>query len=499
MLRALNRAGARPDVERWALLGAVITAVLCSLTATFADPPYVTGDEAPHVDYAYQLWHGRLPVFEEGLVLRPDGAWLAPVQWTAQHPPLFYLLVAPLVGPLADAGHPVAAVYAARAVNSLLHGALVLVTWWTVRQLARPGSALPIVTALVMALAAAAARLGGSAYNDLLAAVLAALLLGLCARIVRDGPTTRLVAAVAVVAALCSVTRTSATVVAAVCCTVALLAAVLRSRRDRRAAGPTIALALGAPVAVLAASGWFYLRNLRLTGNLTGSHYDWATENQGREIRTLAEVLADPITWGRLPDLFWWAGPRPTAGYEAVTMTVTTVLLVWVPVLLGAAWLVRRVNAGARARAAAGAPSATADRVLLLALPAVAFAVASATQLIYATNGGGLYPRYLLPVAVPLTLAVAAGLLVRPRLLVPAWTGLVLVDLAVWVGIRLTTPVEPGRYTSAPVPAVAAAVLAVVAGAISAWLVLRTVRAYATAASTAATAADTTSTSSSPA
>ena len=78
---------------------------------------------------------------------------------------------------------------------------------------------------------------------------------------------------------------------------------------------------------MLAASGWFYLRNLRLTGNLTGSHYDWATENQGREIRTLAEVLADPITWGRLPDLFWWAGPRPTAGYEAVTMTVTTVLL----------------------------------------------------------------------------------------------------------------------------------------------------------------------------
>ncbi|WP_036960808.1 hypothetical protein, partial [Promicromonospora kroppenstedtii] len=70
--------------ERRAVLVAVLCGVLLSLTVALADAPYATGDEPPHVDYAYQVWHGDLPVFEDGLELRPDRAWLAPVQWTAQ-------------------------------------------------------------------------------------------------------------------------------------------------------------------------------------------------------------------------------------------------------------------------------------------------------------------------------------------------------------------------------------------------------------------------------
>ncbi len=457
--------------EPWIVLCLAVTAVLASLAAGLADPPYATGDEAPHVDYAYQVWHGGLPVFEDGLRFRPSGAWLAPVQWTAQHPPLFYLLVAPLVGPLADAGQPVAAVYAARAVNALLHGALVGAAWWSARRLTRPGSTVPLLTALVVALMAQAARLGGSAYNDLLAAVLVTVLFGLCGSAVRRGLDARLVAAIALTAAACSLTRTSATIVAVVCCGVALLAQALRAWRARGSGTPgawrpAVAMLVAAPAAVLAASGWFYLRNHRLTGNLTGSHFDWSLANQHRVPRTLGEILADPITWSRLPDLFWWGGPLPR-GYAAVTMVVTVVVLVYAPVIaaLVAVWWRRRA-AARHGAAGPGADDGAAGR-LLVALPVVAFGVTALVQLLYATNGGGLYPRYLLPVALPLALGVAAGLALAPRVLVPVWAAVVAVDGVVWVALRLLEPMDPGRYTSAPVPALVATALAVGVGAVS--------------------------------
>ncbi|RPF20105.1 putative membrane protein DUF2142 [Myceligenerans xiligouense] len=519
VIRTLARAASDPRRREHAgVVAAALTAVLLSLTVLLTDPPYATGDEPPHMDYAYQVWHGELPVFEEGLELRPEGAWLAPVQWTAQHPPLYYLLVAPLVGPLADAGHPVAAVYAARAVNTLLAGLFVVVAWWSARRLSRPGSPLPPLVALVACLTAAVAHVGGSGYNDLLAAVLVTTMYGVSATAIRRGLDGRLVAALCLLAAGCALTRLSTAVIAVVVAAVAVLAGVVRAAQGRGRRAPVVWLAVGGPVTALAAAGWFYARNVALTGNIQGSHFDWALANQNRTERTVWEVLTDPITWARLPDLFWWAGRvPPRTDHPLTTLILTAVLLVWIPLFLAVLDRVRRrrgtlrspepvttdppagdartLHAAATAPAgeplpapAAPWPGSLTDRRLLLALPWTAVGVAIVLQVLYAASSGGVYPRYFLPVALPLFLGVAAGLAVRPRLLVPVWAGITLADLGVWLVLELSTPAEAGLYSEPVAPAAAVGVLAV-ASAVGATVL--TLRAYRRPTTTAAAATST--------
>ncbi len=483
---------------------AVLTAMLLSTVAMLVQAPYVTGDEAPHLDYAYQVWQGDLPVFEDGLEHRPDGAWLAPVQWTAQHPPLYYLLVAPVAGPLAEAGHPVAAVYAARAVNVLLSGLLVLVAHGAARRICRPGSAVAPVVAFVVAAMAAKSLVGGSGYNDLLAAAFVTALFGAAAAAVRRGLDARLVLAISLLTSGAALTRLSAGVVAVVLAGVAGLAGIVRARQRRGGWAPVAGLVLGGPATVLAAAGWFYVRNVELTGTVTGSHFDWSVEHQGRSPKPLWQVLVEYVTWLRLPNLFWWSGQQPPrTTYVLATMIVTGVVLVWVPIALAVARTARAWTNGAERDAAAtndagahparwgGWPTlragadkvlrrgvegavprgvegadrrrgpAGADRVMLLVLLVLPVVVLVAMQVVFASNSGGVYPRYLLPVAVPLCLAIAAGLAARPRLLIPVWTAVTLADLAGWVVMELRTPpAEPWYYTEAPVPSVVAAVLA---------------------------------------
>jgi hypothetical protein len=497
----VTRSPARPlGAERLAVLACALTAVLLALTVALADAPYATGDEPPHVDYAYQLWHGDLPVFEDGLRLRPDGAWLAPVQWTAQHPPLYYLLIAPLVGPLADAGHPVAAVYAARGVNVLLAGVLVVAAWWSARRLTRPGSTLPVLVAFLTGLMAAVAHVGGAAYNDLLAALWVTVLLGLVGTVVRRGLDARLIALISGVAAAASLTRLSAAAIALAVAAVAVVAGAVRARQGRGGWGPVIALAVAGPVTVLATSSWFYLRNLALTGSITGSHFDWALANQNRTVRPVWAVLVDPVTWARLPDVFWWAGRTPpNEPYPVTTLVVTALLLVWVPLIIAARAALRRARRLTQESTAGNADDPGAGRtdgLLLLALPAGAVAVAVTMQVLYAANSGGVYPRYLLVVSLPLCLAIAAGLSTRPRRYLPAWTAVALADLVVWLVVELSSAPPAGYYAELPVPAALVAALACGAAVVSARAVLRANRPQASTAATAASTSTETSTAS---
>ncbi|WP_125776445.1 hypothetical protein [Antribacter gilvus] len=457
MIRTLRRLPAGP--RRTAVGASVLCAVLLSLTVLLTDPPYVTGDEPAHVDYAYQVWHGELPVFEEGLELRPDGAHLPPVQWTAQHPPLYYLLVSWLVGPLADAGHPVAAVYAARTVNMLLAGVFVVVAWWSAGRMCRPGSALPQLVAMVAGLAAAVAHAGGNAFNDLVATLCVTTMFGVGATAIRRGLGTRLVVLLSLLAAASALSRLSTALIAVVVVAFVVVAGSVRATQGRGRWAPVVGLAAVAPATVLAAAGWFYARNVALTGNVQGSHFDWALQNQVREVRPVWEVALDPVTWARLPDFFWWAGRvPPTTPYSATTLAVTATLLVWTPLIIA---LLARLARHPSRTGATDVGEHLADRRLIALLPWAAVVVSVSAQVLYTAAGGGTYPRYLLPVALPVFLGVAAGLARRPRLLVPLWGAVATADLISWLFAELTTPPEPGLYGEPTALAAVAGVLGV--------------------------------------
>jgi len=110
-------------------------------------------------------------------------------------------------------------------------------------------------------------------------------------------------------------------------------------------------------------------------------------------------------------------------------------------------------------------------------------------QLTYATTGGGLYPRYLLPVVLPVALGVAAGLVRVPGrwpVAVPAWAGVILVDMVLW--LRAGRPSAPGAALDRPAETVtgypaltgaawAAAAAAIVLTVAAAWAVTLAVRA----------------------
>lgn len=474
------------SVLRSPLALAVVTAIALSAVAAMVQAPYATGDEAPHIDYAYRVWQGELPVFEDGLEHRPAGAWLAPVQWTAQHPPLFYAMVAPIVGPLAEAGHHVAAVYAARAVNVLLSGVLVLVAHASARVICRQRSLVPTSLAFVVAMMAAKSLVGGSGYNDLLAAVFATAAFGVAGATIRRGLDARTALALSLLASAAALTRLSAGIVVAVIAAVAALVGLIRAVQGRGRWGPLIGLALGGPALVLAAAGWFYLRNIELTGNLTGSNFAWSVQYQGRVPKPLWLVMVEPITWLRLPNLFWWAGQQPPrTTYVMTTMVLTGLALVWAPLVIAAIGRVR-----SQGDLGDWADPTAADRWASGVLLVAPVTVVVATQLVFASNGGGVYPRYLLPVSLPISLAIAAGLCARPRLLIPAWTAITLADLVGWVVAELRTPpAHAWYYTESAALSVVVAGVAVLAGIVAARAVLETTANHAQAATAARAAA----------
>lgn len=431
---------------------AVLAAILASLVQALLSPPLHTGDETAHLDYAYQVWTGHLPVFEDGLVLAPESGSVPPVQWAAQHPPLYYLVLAPVVGPLVEGGHVIAAVYAARGLNVLGAGVLVLVSAWAARRAFPASPLLAPVTALVVGTTAWVARVGGSGYNDVFATLLTTWLLGLAAGAVRSGLTWPRAAGLIVVSALCLGTRLHTMVMVGVLVAAVLAGVLLRTAgplgiRGEAVRGATVrgeavraaVVALAAPAAVAATSGWFYLRNVALTGSVTGGHPDWAAENLDRVVRPVPEVLADAGFWTQLLAVF---------GHGRLPDAAVVLLLLVVPAALATV-------AGVRTVRNVRLPAAERADVLLLVTGATALAATLAMQLAYTAGGGSPHPRYLLPVLGILAMLVAQGLVSTRRRLpwvVGLWCAVPLIDQAIWIAVSAPRYAGPWPDGSLSVP-----------------------------------------------
>lgn len=416
---------AAPGLIRIGVVANLILAAAAAVAWASSRAMFATGDEAAHLDYAYQVWTGRLPVFEDGLAIHQTFGVRPPVQWTAQHPPLFYLLLAPFVGPLAGADHILAAGYAGRMVNVLITVGLVAAVMWAASALAPGRRALWLASGTVAATYPLVVQVGGTVYNDNLLAACAALLVGLTARIMWRGATPKRLLLFGLVAAAALWTRSAGVVVIAVCATTLCGSLLLQRPRAWKA----VAGLSAAVVAAAASSAWFYLRNQRLTGNLLGGHFDYLTH---RVRRTLPEVVQRVEVWDQLLMIH---------GYYLVDRHLATFLLVGLPTVVACVIGVRRLI-----RNRCAVPD-LAIAVLLVGLVGAVLLM----QLMYVSRGGGASQRYLAPLDVVIAFAIASGL-TAVRLLAPAllavWVGLQLVSLADlvlgslhWVSLYSTAPV----------------------------------------------------------
>lgn len=437
---------ARPTAPQLWTAGLIANLITCAgVCAGYAlsSPLYGTKDEVAHVDHAYQLWHGTLISIGDPMRMPQIWGYTLPFDWTGQHPPLFYLLLAPVVGPLTDAGHLLAAGMAARGIALVITCLVVAAVMWTTRQIVPSRPEVSVAAGLVTALSPALTRLGGVVFNDNLFVLWATLLVGQTVWLLRNGPRTRGLVLFGLYAAAALGTRLPGVVFIGLCATTLGLVWLFGPRRDWAGI-----LRLGVAVLLaVAVNAWFYVRNFRATGNWSGMQTDLVGKPgsplQEREVRPVLDVATDPDIWRQLL--------IPPALQEHVTIGAVLTLA---PLLLG---LVVGLRAFSRSRRE---PVRVATALLLLALTAVIVGI----QLNYAAGGGGAYWRYLIPLTVVTSLLTALGLAATPRVAGPAvgvWAAAAFAVFAAHIA-----PPNPagGDLATAPVFQSAAWVAAGVAG-----------------------------------
>lgn len=400
-----------PSVHSAVVIAAACFAVFASVAIGFSAPPFNSGDEAAHFDYAVTVWHGHLPVFERGLTIDSPFGILPPVQWVAQHPPLFYAILAPFVGPLWDSGHLYAAVLAGRAVNAVLAGLTVLAAGWAARRVLPGRPATAAVAAVVVSLTSMFLLVGGAVYNDLPNVGFGALAIGVGATAIRRGLSTGLVVLGAVVTAGGMLSRLSFAVFVA-----AVLVAFVCARGGGRwngLVGKAGAVLVAAAAPVLAA-GWFFLRNRELTGNVAGSHPAWAATHLHRSQHGFVETVTDPGFWSGVFSVYRGHFADPW-GWTWAILLVPLLLAVVVGLVPG----LRRstlVVPPDRERARRG------DRVadaLVAAMLVAVFLLIVFLQVRFTMQGGAAQARYGLPVVPVFAVGMAIGLTGFGRLAAP--------------------------------------------------------------------------------
>lgn len=385
-----------PSLPAAVVIAAACFAVLASVAIGFSAPPFNSGDEAAHFDYAVTVWHGHLPVFEDGLAIRSPFGILPPVQWVSQHPPLFYAVLAPVVGPLWDGGHLYAAVLMGRTVNAVLAGLTVLAVGWAARRVLPGRPAAAAVAAVIVSLTSMFLLVGGAVYNDLPNVGFGALALGVGASAIRRGLSTRLVVLGAVVTAGGMLSRLSFAVFV-----VAVVVAFLCAQGSgwwNRLVGKLVAAVVAVAAPALAA-GWFFLRNQRLTGNVAGSHPDWAAQNLHRQHFGFVETVTDPLFWSGVFSVFRGHFADPW-GWTWAILLVPLLLAV----VVGAVPALRRSG-----RLVDGRDTRLADALVAAMLLAVLVLVVF-LQVRFTMQGGAAQARYGLPVIPVLAVAMAIGL-----------------------------------------------------------------------------------------
>lgn len=384
----------RPDIRRWArhpyavpFLAAVMMALVGTQVALVFKVPSWGNDEPAHVGYVASLAEGRLPTIETDIVDDPARfpgtaeefrGWDEEHGdiWTANHPPLFHLSLVPVWWALSD--HQSAMVITMRLANTLGFATWLFLVGLLARELVPRR---PAVAALAVVAAAAPTLVLRSAFfqNDGWASASAVLLLLLTVRMLRGEVTRSRVAWAVAAGTVAAGTRAQGVLMVALCATALLL--VLAHREGWRRSLPVAGLVGGVPAL---AFGWFYLRNRRLYGDLTGQ--DALLEKFDR---------APVAGWDRIDNIPGLTEPT----LSALVLVLATLVLV--PIAL-----VRSVRRhGVRL-----------DAVWILLSVHAALTLWSVVRFLAA--GGGFHDRYLMHVMPLLATAVAVGMLEAGR-----WSG----------------------------------------------------------------------------
>jgi hypothetical protein len=389
------------------LLAFVVLAALHAVTVR----PLLPADERSHTGYGLLVAQGKLPTLTTPApLLRSPG--VGPRIYTANHPPLYYALVAAPLRLGVVSGRPVLGFVAARLLTVLLGAAGIVAVAALALVLSPRRPQLALAAAAVGPLLPSFVHLSGLVHNDALGFTTATVTLAVAALVLVRGPNAWRLAALATAAAAAALTRASGLPFAALAVLAAGLAPLIHSRRPPVARVVTAA-AWSALVAcaVLVAAGWFYLRNRVLYGDLGGTAENLRLFGYG-ERRTILNVLSSGRFWSGVYDQLW--------GRMAGSQFLAKGTLAWPGRLLGAVVVAGLALGGvrvARSRRLAASSSGRAGStgllvawlLVLATVPLMMVALAG-----YVAEGGGPHARYLYPGLSAISLVAAVGLAELP-------------------------------------------------------------------------------------
>jgi hypothetical protein len=408
---------------RRGVLGAVVTLVSLGLVLLLAAPPFLELDETGHVAYGVAVNEGRLPRITEpadtGMPTQRDYE-----QRHGAQPPLYYTLIAPIVGSGSGSDHWAASVRGARAVSLLASVVTVVATAAVAGLLVRRRRAETMVLAAGLA-ASLSVFIGVSSFvrNDSLAIAGGAVALVGAFAALRDGPRPRWIALACLGSAWTMATRFNGVILVGLVALGLAAAVYLRSSAPGWSRAARAALLGTLPLACVAAtSGWFYWRNYRLYGDVAATERLHELSGGREATYSLVGWLFEPTA---VPTVLLQAlgGGSWTSN---LFFPVENALLVLALVLIavGAAWRPRaRESADSgtddanRAEAANGADPGEGDAVsrrsrMVMLLIAIALPLSAWYQLsLWVSYSGNPLARYMLVALPVLAAGVAAACL----------------------------------------------------------------------------------------
>lgn len=408
MLRSPSEDRAEVRLQKRLLAAMVLMAFfalsLSSYVALTRSLQYQTRDEGPNAGYAVELASGRLPTIDtpvttdarrypqvvEGLETMVD----EPHRhiWTANHPPLYYLMSLPFVAAAGALDAPQVMVVGMRLINAVGSALCVLLVGLIAFEVTRRAAVAFLATG-ISASCAVLVTAGGHIANDGVAVAASSLTLLATIWILNRGLSPRLLTLVALAGTAAAGAKAPGVLTVVLCGAAIAVALLLRdhSRRGVIRALAASAVATGVPAL---ATGWFYVRNIVLYGDPTAS--DALLDKFDREPNgTWWQILTDGSLWMDWYERLW--APVLAEGYAVAADVLAVVAVIGLLVLL-----VRRRIAGP-----ADQPSSGAGWLLLM----VHAAVILANLVGFVAGGGNPNDRYLLPLMPLLALALAVGVM----------------------------------------------------------------------------------------
>lgn len=391
------------------IYGVLITVICGSSFFAISLPKKGSADSQHHLDYAWQVYKKRLPKFKKGLRAPALPNKAKNIHFAAQHPPLYYALNAPFIGPSLDKGLFGQAVMTARKINIVFALLCTIAFAWGGWILGGKRRALYAISVPSVATSLPLfVRVAGDIMNDILSLLWVTLALILASLIIKRGLQKKYIVGLLAVNILGIATRASFITTLLLTSLSIVIGAALHKKHRSRQYIRGIVIAIAIVLVSLASSSWFYLRNYKMSGSFIRSEANHTIASiQKRTYKTIPMILQSPdFKYGLIGGLYG----RPFYGWASlanVPINHIASFVVFVVISSSALiWTIRNrwwQKLNQKDKYVVG--------LFLIHIISIYMQL-----ILYSRGYGALNSRYLLPIWLPFNIMLVTGLLVWPKL-----------------------------------------------------------------------------------